>query len=229
MVNKEGGPKIEPCGSPYMILYIVLYEIKFLFLVFDSETSSLDSFSMQEMIAHWHVVLQLVSHDKCNQISLISQLKVRWKTYRYQLFFSIYLSSFRFLEPCRKTDVTFSNLKVAGNCKEQLASLIWRHICSEKYSAFSYKTLTGISVSWIAFLTVNLLISLSTVFLSTYEKWKLKIRFDKRRMILIYWYLSDSYNSEWLVKLDDCTIYCVDYLHSDFWILRFFTFQKKIF
>ena len=77
MVNKEGGPKIEPCGSPYMILYIVLYEIKVLFLVFDSETSSLDSFSMQEMIAHWHVVLQLVSHDKYNQISLISQLKVR--------------------------------------------------------------------------------------------------------------------------------------------------------
>ena len=157
--------------------------------------------------------------------SVKSALKDVWLS---TVFF--YLSIiFRFLEPCRKTDVTFSNLKVAGNCKEQLASLIWRHICSEKYSAFSYKTLTGISVSWIAFLTVNLLISLSTVFLSTYEKWKLKISFDKRRMILIYWYLSDSYNSEWLVKLDDCTIYCVDYLHSDFWILRFFTFQKKIF
>ena len=34
MVNKEGGPKIEPCGSPYMILYIVLYDNQIFVLSF---------------------------------------------------------------------------------------------------------------------------------------------------------------------------------------------------
>ena len=78
--------------------------------------------------------------------------------------------SFRFLVPCLKTGITFANLKVEENFDEQIASLNWQHICSAKNSAFSFKTLTGTSVSWTAFLALNLLIYLSTVFVSTCAK-----------------------------------------------------------
>ena len=89
----------------------------------------------------------------------------------------------------------------------------------QKNSTFPLKTWSSI-----AFLAVYLFISLSTEFLSKYEK-SLK-NFAKNAVW--YWRFGDSYNSLQLVKLDDWITYCVDYLHTD--ILEFFrTFKKKSF
>ena len=78
--------------------------------------------------------------------------------------------------PCLKTSVTFANLKVVGNFDEQIASLNWRHVCSKKNSAFSFKTLTAISASWTVFLALNFLISLRTLFILTYKNLRTFLR-----------------------------------------------------
>ena len=71
MLNKRG-PKIEPCGAPdFQYSPMNCKNIQLLFFVFDSEGNL--EFSKQEVTVHKHVVLQLISHGKYNQILSIGQ------------------------------------------------------------------------------------------------------------------------------------------------------------
>ena len=63
MLNKSG-PKIDPCGTPDTISSHELYEDP-IFLLYSLD--NLESFLMPGVTVRRHVVLQLASHDKCNE------------------------------------------------------------------------------------------------------------------------------------------------------------------
>ena len=102
-----------------------------------------------------------------------------WKLFAHELFKyfgdnrqNIYWSklSLRFQEPCLKAGVVLATLKELAILMNKIPSLNWRVICSAKKFAFSFKTLTGVSLSCTALLAFKLFISLSRVLLSTGEK-----------------------------------------------------------
>ena len=115
----------------------------------------------------------------------------------------------------------------AEKIEEQNASLNWHHIYSTKNSAFSFKSFTWMSESCTALLICKVLISFITVFLSTWEKWKLDQCLVAHIMVLILgWFLCFriAFKVGWLEILWwSAFIWCSG-------ILRLFTmFEKKLF
>lgn len=147
---------------------------------------------------------QLKVHQKprCNQLLLSiyqskttmkfwKDIKITWQLPTYELFkyFRDYRQNtsgaslyFGFLGPCLKKKVTFTNLKVARN-REQIASLKTHLFCKKFCIFFQYFEWNINALN--SFLRTQSFTSLSIVFLSTWEKWRLEKHCEKRGMILM--------------------------------------------